>query len=820
MQAYDRVKDLGEGGYGKALLCRRKSDRQLVVIKEVRLAGLSARDRQEATQEAAVLGSLRHPNIVSYFGSFYDRGAFYIVMEFADGGDLAQKIQKRGSHYFTEEDILHDFVQIALALKYVHDRKILHRDLKTQNVFLTKSGRVKLGDFGIARCLDNTLQFCRTKIGTPFYLSPEICEGRNYNSKSDMWSLGCILYELATLKHPFDGPNMPALMQSIIHGRFAPIGARYSDDLKALIADLLSKDPERRPSINELLSIPFIQARLGQLLDQAVLDVEFSHTILHGQKPLQPPSQNPNVPPQKPMQPPSQNPHVPPQVPQNGPRSDPKPSPAGNRPPDPLSAANRAAQKPSDPIGRPNLGVHNPPPKPPEPQKVPDPTGLKVNAVRAPAVNPPVPRSRAPSVADEEQRRRVLEQEAREQIAEGERRQRQQIEVKERRQRMAEQQRRQDDDRRQAVLAKQREAEARQRADDDAVARKRDEGRVRRREAEEAERRCLEEANARAQKLAEEAKQRREEEQARAVKRELLRRADVAEANAERSPVPKPLLPAQKQPLVQPSSSAQKQPLVQPPVSVQKQPSPSVQPPVSVQKQPSPSAQKQPLVQPPVSVQKQPLVQPPVSVQKQPLVQPPVSVQKRPPPSVPVAPAVQTPVAGHRQARSPRGQPVPSVGAGPPRRSSEGPPSEEGPSVGAPLKVDGLRAIEQARQKRADAQRKMQELRAEQQRLDGGVPRSPIDRKPPWGRPPDILIGASIEDTFIRASASPAWAGAGPVDTFIGGIPQPSWAKAPSALPGPEDTFIGGIPQPSWASAVPDTFGGPAPDDTFVGGRH
>ena len=290
MQNYEQVKVLGEGGFGKAILARQKSDNKMCVIKEVRLSSLKQKDRNEALKEAKVLSSLNHPNIVKYITSFQERGCFYIVMEYADGGDLSQKIEKRRNKLFSEDEILHDFIQICLAIKYIHDRKILHRDLKTQNIFLTKKGDVKLGDFGIASVLEHTFQLCRTQIGTPYYLSPEICEGRSYNAKTDIWSLGCILYELCTLQHAFQAGNIKALMMNICRGKISPINRMYSDDLKALVRSMLTTDPKKRPSINQILSLHFIKSRLNSLLDKTILDYEFSHTVLHGRKPLAAPT--------------------------------------------------------------------------------------------------------------------------------------------------------------------------------------------------------------------------------------------------------------------------------------------------------------------------------------------------------------------------------------------------------------------------------------------------------------------------------------------------------------------------------------------------
>lgn len=117
--------------------------------------------------------------------------------------------------------------QICLALKHMHDRKILHRDIKSQNIFLTIQNTIKLGDFGIARLLDHTMQKAMTQIGTPYYLSPEICHGRPYDAKSDVWSLGVVLYEMMCLSHPFQGNNMKDLIDKIVKAPLKPLPGKY-----------------------------------------------------------------------------------------------------------------------------------------------------------------------------------------------------------------------------------------------------------------------------------------------------------------------------------------------------------------------------------------------------------------------------------------------------------------------------------------------------------------------------------------------------------------------------------------------------------------
>jgi len=197
------------------------------------------------------------------------------------GGDLAAKIRAQNGKHFAEAQILDWFTQICLGLKHVHDRKILHRDLKSQNIFLTKTNLVKLGDFGIAKVLSGTQELAMTVIGTPYYLSPELIDGKPYNFKSDIWALGVLLYELCTLHHPFDANGFPMLARKIVKGRYTPLPATFSKDLRDLVHSLLSVNPQDRPSINAILKKDVIQNRIKNFLDETIRAEEFSHTILH-----------------------------------------------------------------------------------------------------------------------------------------------------------------------------------------------------------------------------------------------------------------------------------------------------------------------------------------------------------------------------------------------------------------------------------------------------------------------------------------------------------------------------------------------------------
>lgn len=275
MEKYVRLQKIGEGSFGKAILVKSTEDGRQYVIKEINISRMSSKEREESRREVAVLANMKHPNIVQYRESFEENGSLYIVMDYCEGGDLYKRINAQKGIFFQEDQILDWFVQICLALKHVHDRKILHRDIKSQNIFLTKDGTIQLGDFGIARVLNSTVELARTCIGTPYYLSPEICENKPYNNKSDIWALGCVLYEMCTLKHAFEAGNMKNLVLKIISGSFPPVSLRYSHDLRSLLSQLFKRNPRNRPSVSSILEKGFIAKRIENFLSPQLIAEEF-----------------------------------------------------------------------------------------------------------------------------------------------------------------------------------------------------------------------------------------------------------------------------------------------------------------------------------------------------------------------------------------------------------------------------------------------------------------------------------------------------------------------------------------------------------------
>ncbi|CAB4021192.1 serine threonine- kinase Nek4-like [Paramuricea clavata] len=259
---------IGKGTYGEVSLVKHKKDRKQYVIKRVDIHNASKREQKAAEQEAKLLSQVRHPNIVSYKESFQgDDGFLYIVMAFCEGGDMYSRLKDQKGTYLEERQIVEWFVQIAMALQYLHDRHILHRDLKTQNIFLTKSKIIKVGDLGIARVLENASDMATTLIGTPYYMSPELFSNKPYSYKSDVWALGCCLYEMCTLKHAFNAKDMNSLVYKILKGKLPTMPKIYSYDLCDIIRSMLGQDPEKRPSVARLLRHSFIKKQIALFLE-------------------------------------------------------------------------------------------------------------------------------------------------------------------------------------------------------------------------------------------------------------------------------------------------------------------------------------------------------------------------------------------------------------------------------------------------------------------------------------------------------------------------------------------------------------------------
>ncbi|CAG9325748.1 unnamed protein product [Blepharisma stoltei] len=270
---FEFLNKLGEGSYSTVYKVKRKVDNQIYALKKIKFGSMSSRDKQNALNEIRILASINHPNIVSYKEAFIDEGTstLCLIMDFAEQGDLLQQIQnhKKNNTYFSEQEIWDILYQSTTGLKLLHDMKILHRDIKSANIFLSSESAVKLGDLNVSKIV-NGLAYTQT--GTPYYASPEIWKDLPYDSKSDIWSLGCVIYELAALEPPFKSADMKGLYRKVTSGKIPRLPDNYSSDLNLIIKCMLQVKPSSRPSCEQLLEMPAVSRNIHIRNDVEIIE--------------------------------------------------------------------------------------------------------------------------------------------------------------------------------------------------------------------------------------------------------------------------------------------------------------------------------------------------------------------------------------------------------------------------------------------------------------------------------------------------------------------------------------------------------------------
>ena len=267
MQNFTIINKIGEGAYSTVYTVRRIEDNNLYALKKVKIKNLSLKEKQNALNEVRILASVNSPFVISYKESFIDEKdqTLCIVMEYADEGDLFQKITlyKKLHVTFDENDVWKIFIQITKGLHDLHEFNILHRDLKSANVFLFRDGTAKLGDLNVSKISFRGLGCTQT--GTPYYASPEVWKDNPYDLKSDIWSLGCLCYELLMLKTPFRADSMENLYRKVMKGEYPEINKRYSNKFDDIISYMLQLKPENRPNTEQILNLPEIKEKIIQL---------------------------------------------------------------------------------------------------------------------------------------------------------------------------------------------------------------------------------------------------------------------------------------------------------------------------------------------------------------------------------------------------------------------------------------------------------------------------------------------------------------------------------------------------------------------------
>ena len=251
------IKELGKGSYGTVYTVKSLINSNIYVMKKMELNHLNPRQQVECYREVSILKKVSHKNIIKYYSSFLEKNILYIIMEYAELGDLYSLIKhyKKHSKFFSELDLWKISSEILSGLDYLHSHNIIHRDIKCLNLFITKDRHIKIGDLGVSAFSSGGENFHYTRVGTPLYISPELVKQKPYDYKTDIWSFGCSLYHLACLEPPFTGGNLIVLGNNIVKGVPKALPNHYSNDLKNFVDKMLEKKAEKRPSAKEALDM-------------------------------------------------------------------------------------------------------------------------------------------------------------------------------------------------------------------------------------------------------------------------------------------------------------------------------------------------------------------------------------------------------------------------------------------------------------------------------------------------------------------------------------------------------------------------------------
>ena len=251
------IKELGKGSYGTVYTVKSLINSNIYVMKKMELNHLNPRQQVECYREVSILKKVSHKNIIKYYSSFLEKNILYIIMEYAELGDLYSLIKhyKKHSKFFSELDLWKISSEILSGLDYLHSHNIIHRDIKCLNLFITKDRHIKIGDLGVSAFSSGGENFHYTRVGTPLYISPELVKQKPYDYKTDIWSFGCSLYHLACLEPPFTGGNLIVLGNNIVKGVPKALPNHYSNDLKNFVDKMLEKKAEKRPSAKKALDM-------------------------------------------------------------------------------------------------------------------------------------------------------------------------------------------------------------------------------------------------------------------------------------------------------------------------------------------------------------------------------------------------------------------------------------------------------------------------------------------------------------------------------------------------------------------------------------
>ena len=261
---------IGTGKFSTVYAAWHLAAGQPVALKTVQVFEiLDSKLRMDCIKEVNMLRALEHDHIIKYLDSFVHENELVIVLEWARGGDLGSllKERQRTGAAFSETEIWGMFTNICAALSHMHERRIMHRDIKPSNMFISSEG-IKVGDLGLSRYFSSRTAEAHSVVGTPYYMSPECIRGLPYDWSSDVWSLGCMLYEMITLRSPFymEGLNYYTLGKKITSCEYPPLPDSVPTNLKLLVYSMLHVDPKFRPRLSVLYQAAMAGSRGADLM--------------------------------------------------------------------------------------------------------------------------------------------------------------------------------------------------------------------------------------------------------------------------------------------------------------------------------------------------------------------------------------------------------------------------------------------------------------------------------------------------------------------------------------------------------------------------
>ncbi|CAK9046835.1 Serine/threonine-protein kinase Nek1 (Never in mitosis A-related kinase 1) (NimA-related protein kinase 1) [Durusdinium trenchii] len=257
-QYYEEIRHLGSGAFGAAVLVRRLKDGRRLVAKKCSVKDMEEKQRRMCFEEIALLQKVRHEcvaQLVDFVWASKDMLSYWIVLKFYPGGDVQSEIDtcRENQLELPIGKVKNWVTQLCMALKHVHKLRIVHRDVKGSNMFISGARNIVLGDFGVSKQLTESEQKAMTSVGSPMYMAPEWWDGRGGTANSDMWSVGVVLFELMALHRPFEAQNVLSLVHKITTEEPAALPEDADPQLSSLAMQLLDKRPERRPSAAEVL---------------------------------------------------------------------------------------------------------------------------------------------------------------------------------------------------------------------------------------------------------------------------------------------------------------------------------------------------------------------------------------------------------------------------------------------------------------------------------------------------------------------------------------------------------------------------------------